>query len=141
MVEFPDWQYGEVELRCDLISNCTLESSGGCNIFVLVIGDKGWCFLKIVFLQGRSWKKSPQFSLGCLRASCHCGPHKGGHRGRPQWTDPQGRSLKIIPSSHAVCLQNLKHVYFKTRHGKNIFPLIYLPGSCSQSLLLSCECC
>lgn len=39
-VEFPDWQSGEVEWRCDIISNCTFESSGRCNIFVL--GDKGW---------------------------------------------------------------------------------------------------
>ena len=38
-VEFPEWQLGEVQLQCGIISICIFETSGGCDIFVP--GDKG----------------------------------------------------------------------------------------------------
>lgn len=38
-VEFPDWQLGEVQLHCGIISICIFEISGGYDIFLS--GDKG----------------------------------------------------------------------------------------------------
>lgn len=45
-----------------------------------------------------------------------CQTLPGRAEGRLQWTDPQGRSISIFPSSHKICTLNLKHVYFKTRY-------------------------
>lgn len=38
-VEFLDWQLGEVQLHCGIISICIFETSGGYDMFIP--GDKG----------------------------------------------------------------------------------------------------